>query len=53
MQGGQTNYQKPINYETEQLKSFARKNGRRLVVGGIILIVLLILVKAMDFSPNN
>ncbi len=49
MQGGQTNYQRPINYETEQLKSFARKNGRRLVVGGIILIALLVLINECVF----
>ncbi len=38
------NYQKPINYQSEQWKSFARKNGKRLFFYGLLLILLLILL---------
>jgi membrane protease subunit HflC len=43
MQNGQMNYQKPINYQSEQMKSFARKNGKRIFFYGILFIILLIL----------
>ncbi len=49
MQGGNTNYQRPINYESEQLKSFARKNGKRLFFYGLLLILLLIVVNECVF----
>ncbi len=44
MQDRQTGYQKPINYESEQFKAFARKNGIRLFVFGLLFILLLVLL---------
>ena len=44
MQNGQMNYQRPINYQSEQLKTFARKNGKRLFFYGLLFILLLILL---------
>lgn len=49
MQNGQMNYQKPINYESEQLKSFARKFGRRIFFYGLLFILLLILMNQCFF----
>ncbi len=49
MQNGQMNYQKPINYESEQLKSFARKNGKRIFFYGLLFILLLILLNEVFF----
>lgn len=43
------NYQKPINYESEQLKSFARKNGKRIFAYGLLFILLLILLNECFF----
>ncbi len=48
MQNGM-NYQKPINYESEQLKSFARKNGKRIFFYGLLFILLLILLNECFF----
>ncbi len=44
MQDRQTGYQKPINYESEQFKAFARKNGKRIFVFGLLFILLLVLL---------
>ncbi len=49
MQNDQMNYQRPINYESERLKSFARKNGKRLFFYGLTLILLLILINECVF----
>lgn len=44
MQDRQMNYQKPINYESEQIKAFARKNGKRFLLFGLLFILILILL---------
>jgi membrane protease subunit HflC len=44
MQNGQMNYQKPINYQNEQLKSFAHKYGKHIFFYGILFILLLVLL---------
>lgn len=49
MQNGQMNYQKPINFESEQLKSFARKNSKRIILFGILFIILLVLLNECFF----
>lgn len=49
MQGGQANYHKPINYQSEQWKAFARKNGKRLIFIGLAVILLLVVINECVF----
>ena len=44
MNGSQTDYQRPINYQSERMRSFAKKNGRRLVLYSLLLVVVLVLL---------
>lgn len=44
MNGSQTDFQRPINYQSERMRSFARKNGRRLMLYALLLIVVLVLL---------
>lgn len=44
MQNGQMHYQRPINYQSEQFRSFFRKNGKRLLFFGLLLVLLAVLL---------
>ena len=49
MNGGQTDYQRPINYQSERMRTFAKKNGGRLVLYALLLIAVLILLSESFF----
>ncbi len=44
MNNNDSYYQRPINYQSEQIKSFARKNGMRVFLLAIAFILLLVLL---------
>lgn len=44
MNNNDSYYQRPINYQSEQIKSFARKNGMRVFLLALAFILLLVLL---------